>query len=677
MRIGIVGAGYVSRYHARAVQTFSDAELVGIADPDQNRANEIASKFGISGVYRNLSEMLAQAHPEVIHILTPPSFHCALTMEALEAGCHVLVEKPMAASMEECDQMIAKAQEKRRVLSVNHSMSFDPMVPKALRLIAQGVCGDLIAVDYFRSSDYPPYSGGPMPATYREGGYPYRDLGVHGLYLLEKFLGPIHDVSTTYRSTGLDANLTFDEWRAIVFAQKGVGHVQLSWNVRPMMNELLIQGTCGTIRVDFNLQTITIRKTLPGPKIAQLVWGAIGSGFQQILGTLSTVVRFATGRLVPSPSIHYSVIAFHQALRQGVPPPVSAEEGRRIVHRVEQAACRADADKNQLRASSIPQCAARILITGAGGFLGSALRQRLEQRGEGLRLLVHRPRREVSQANVEVIAGDLGDPEFVDHAVAGSEIVYHVGAAMRGSAADFRRGTVVGTQNIIEACLRHGVKRLVYVSSLSVLDHAGHRADTKITEFSPLEPHPDLRGHYTQTKLEAENLVLAACREYGLPGVIVRPGQIFGPGAEHVAPSGVISLAGRWLVVGNGDRNLPLVFVEDVVDALVAAAEQDHVCGSIAHLVDPTPVTQREFIGYARRKLGDKVRALYVPPFLLYILASGLELLSKVLKRSVPLTRYRIASIRPLWPFDGSAAERILGWKPRTGTRKGIELTFG
>jgi len=90
-----VGAGYVSAYHLRAVRSLGFAELAGIADLDQERAHKMAQEFGVPAVYKTLAEMAA-AKPDVVHILTPPGTHCALTLQALEMGCHVFVEKPMA-----------------------------------------------------------------------------------------------------------------------------------------------------------------------------------------------------------------------------------------------------------------------------------------------------------------------------------------------------------------------------------------------------------------------------------------------------------------------------------------------------------------------------------------------------------------------------------------------------
>jgi nucleoside-diphosphate-sugar epimerase len=253
--------------------------------------------------------------------------------------------------------------------------------------------------------------------------------------------------------------------------------------------------------------------------------------------------------------------------------------------------------------------------------------------------------------------------------------VYHVGAGMRGGAEAFESGTVWGTKNVVAACLRHGIRRLVYVSSLSVLDQAGHRKGVPITESSPIEPHPELRGAYSQTKLIAENVVLDAVRNQNLPAVILRPGQIFGSGAEKTPPSGIIGLAGRWLVMGSGRLPLNLVYVEDAVDALLLAATKPDVSGRVFQLVDPATLTQREYIE-AAKKHGSAPRVSYVPKLVLYTLALGVELLGRVVHRNVPLSRYKIRSLAPISPFDGSAARDQLGWTPAVGTREGLLRTF-
>ena len=247
---------------------------------------------------------------------------------------------------------------------------------------------------------------------------------------------------------------------------------------------------------------------------------------------------------------------------------------------------------------------------------------------------------------------------------------------MKGWREDFQAGTIWGTRNVIDACIRHGVRRLVYVSSLGVLDHAGHVDGVPVTETSPVEPNPDLRGFYTQTKLEAERMVLAAIAERGLQAVIIRPGQIFGPGAEKVTPNGVIKLAGQWIVAGDGNRRLPVVYVEDVVDGLVAAETAPAAVGKAIHLIDPTPLTQNEYLEWCAPALG-KTPIRRTPVALLMLAGWMCDKLAGLMKRSLPLSRYKVRSLKPLSPVDVSLAKQVLDWTPAVGSKRGLELTFG
>lgn len=677
IRVGLVGAGYVSTYHIRALRSINGVDLVAIADFNIDRAREVALKFGIPSACRSLAEM-ADLHPDVIHILTPPASHCELAIEALDMGCHVLVEKPMAQTPEDCDRMIAKAKAAGLVLSVNHSARMDPIIQRALCELKKGVCGEILGVDYFRSSDYPPYMGGPLPAPYREGAYPFQDLGVHGLCLLEAFLGNIKTLDVRFSSSGQDPNLVFDQWRAVAECQKGFGHMYLSWTARPILNELVVHGTRGVMSIDCFLQTCTIRAKTAAPRFVQLVLGTMGSAAHLLYKVPWNVMRFATGKLMSSPAIHASVRAFYAALLSDSPPPSDAQEGRRIVGWMAGVSRRANEERDERLGVGEPIPPSRILVTGATGMVGRALTRRLSANGERVRVLVRRRNESFDQEPfVEQVCGDLGDPEAVDRAVQGVEIVYHVGAAMGGGRAEFQRGTVCGTSNIISACLRHSVKRLVYVSSLTVLDHAGHLPGQPVTELSALEPHAEQRGLYTQSKLEAEKLVKEAVRDRQLPAVILRPGQIFGAGAEKIPPSGMIRVAGSWLALGSGKSQLPLVYVEDVVDALLAAAERDNIIGSILNLVDPEVVTQNEYVELCRRVPGNHIRLIRVPRLVFYCLGTFAEIVGRMVRRAPPISRYRIRSARPLAPCDCSAAKEKLGWIPRIGTRAGLAREFG
>jgi predicted dehydrogenase/nucleoside-diphosphate-sugar epimerase len=678
LRVGIVGAGYVARYHLAALARLPFVEIVGICDTNLEAARALAASFGVDFVAANLDELVAARPPHAVHVLTPPASHCELTLKALDLGCHVFVEKPMAESVAECDAMIERAQARGRVLSVDHSDLFDPVVMQARRLLQAGACGEPLAVDIVRSSDYPAYAGGPLPAMVRQGSYPFRDLGVHGLYVIESLLGPIDRLDVRYRSTGRQPNLRFDEWHATADCARGTGRLLLSWNARPMHNRLVVHGTAGTIEADRFLQICRLERVLPGPKFVGIVLTAFMHGLRDVFRVPWNVLRFATGHLRASPGIQSGAEAFVRALHEGAPPPVSAADGRRPIALMEAACARADDERaRELDARLAPLEPADVLVTGASGFLGRRVVAALRARGERVRVLVRAPHAALQATpGLQVVIGDLGDPRIVEHAVAGVRTVYHVGAAMRGDARDFEAGTLWGTRNVIDACVRHMVRKLVYVSSLSVLDHAGRDPAVAVTEASPYEPRPGERGAYTQTKLAAEAMVIEAIGERGLPAVILRPGQIVGPGAERTTPNGTLAIAGRWIAVGPRSQTLPLVYVDDVVDGLLLAADRPEATGRIFNLVDPHTVTQGEYLDRARARLGGELRLHRLPAGVFIALAAGVELLGRMLGRGVPLTRYRARSLRPLANFDTTAAQTMLGWAPRIGLRRGLDLTF-
>jgi nucleoside-diphosphate-sugar epimerase len=201
------------------------------------------------------------------------------------------------------------------------------------------------------------------------------------------------------------------------------------------------------------------------------------------------------------------------------------------------------------------------------------------------------------------------------------------------------------------------------VSSLSVLHWAAFPDGARVTEDAALEPAPWARGNYTRAKLAAESLVRDAVVSHRLDAVVVRPGQIVGP--DRVGPGTVDGVrAGRLLLV-LGDRAsiLPLVHVDDVVEALVRAARSTVPSGAVYHVVDEHVVT-REALA---RRIADGTRVVFVPPTMLDGLGLVGELVGRVLRREPPLSRYRVRSTAARVRFDCGRAARELGWRPNAG----------
>ncbi len=673
LRAGLVGAGYICEYHVMALRAVPGVTLAAICDLDRAKAAAIAERFAIPGVYTSLKEMAAAEKLDVVHVLTPPAFHALVAIEALELGLHVFVEKPLATTVEDCDRIADAARRAGKTVGVNHSLLADPFVRRALDIARSGALGDLLTVDYFRSSDYPPWPGGPVPPQYRDGGYPFRDLGVHALYLMAAFLGEIRDVQAWFATKGGDPNLLCDEWRAVVRCAKGSGQIQLSWNVRPLQSLLVVQGTRGVLRADLFSMAVTTRRTSPMPKAIERAWNPLREALSTLVQVPSNVLRFLRKKILPYQGLRTMIADYYAALAAGRPAPSTVEDARPIVDWTERVARVADEHKKNLLASFPQTLTGKTLLTGASGFLGKHLLARLLSElpeGEKLRVFVRRdpPASVKNDPRIEVILGDLGDAAAMDRAVAGVSLIYHVGGAMSGSPEDFERGCAAGTRNLLASIKKHAMPKLVYISSLSVMHWSAGVAGVPAREDFPLEQYPERRGAYTQHKLAAELLVRAAVKDDGVSAVILRPGQIAGPGTEMLAPSVGRRAGKRIVILGDGRQILPLVWVDDVVDAIRLAEKRSIWTGEIFLLVDAPMYTQEQVARLAE----PNAPIVRVPRFVVNLLAIGVEMLGAVLRRPVPLSRYRVASSLSPITFDCTAAREKLGWSPKVGVAEGL-----
>jgi nucleoside-diphosphate-sugar epimerase len=520
--------------------------------------------------------------------------------------------------------------------------------------------------------------GGPLPPQYRDGGYPFRDVGTHALYLMEAFLGEIQNVHTRFATQGGDPNLLYDEWRALVACAHGSGHVQLSWNVRPQQHFLIVQGTKGVLRADLSSMTMTVKKSTPLPKAMERPLFGMREGMQVATQVPANAIRFVRKKILQYHGLQMLVADFYRTLESGEPTPVPVERARPIVEWIERAAREADASKSAFLQKFPKSLTAPILVTGAAGFIGRHLVRRLLSEGARLRVFVRRePSSEwMNNQNVEVVIGDLGDPEAVDRAVAGTETIYHIGGAMKGGAHDFERGTVVGTRNVLASMKRHRVGKLIYVSSLSVIWASNARKGEKLTENAPLETMPEKRGVYSQTKLEAERIVTEAVKNDGLRAVILRPAKVIGPGVQPLGFEIAFRAKGRMVIVGNGSMAPPMVYVEDLVDAIKLAAASDALDGSIFHIVDSEEVTRNELAREYLNHLMPGGKMMRVPITMFYGLALLVQILFKFLGRPAPLSTYKLRSAFAPLSFDSTAAEKRLGWKPKVGVRAGLRETL-
>lgn len=242
----------------------------------------------------------------------------------------------------------------------------------------------------------------------------------------------------------------------------------------------------------------------------------------------------------------------------------------------------------------------KILLTGATGFIGRHIARRLclEERAV-VRVFLRNSAKaeEFLKLNAEVVPGDLSDPASVERAVEGSTLVIHAAAQVSSvpSRETFERSNIAGTENLLRAAGAAGVARFVHVSSIAVF---GLATSGEITDQSPRLHSGDAYG---DTKLDAEERVLACAREGRLPIVILRPSAVYGPGSTHwsVVPLKRVK-KGKMFFVGGGRGLLNYVYIDNLVDAVLLATRDDRAVGE-AFIVNDGATTWREFFGaYAR-----------------------------------------------------------------------------
>lgn len=316
------------------------------------------------------------------------------------------------------------------------------------------------------------------------------------------------------------------------------------------------------------------------------------------------------------------------------------------------------------------------LVTGGGGFLGKAIVGLLLGRGARVRTLARGSYPELAARGVETVRGDIADSAVVMRAMEGCDTVFHVAAkpGMWGPLESYRTTNVVGTDNVIEACRRHGVAKLVYTSTPSVVHGGGdiEGADESL-------PYPDhFEGPYPETKAEAERRVLAAnCPE--LATVALRPHLIWGPGDNHLLPRLLErARSGRMVYVGRDDKLIDTTYIDNAAGAHVAASDRlapGAACAGRAYFLsqgEPWPASRITNALLEAAGLPPVTRR--IPVSVAYTIAASAEASWRLLGfgGEPPVTRFVVGQMSTAHWYDISAARRDLGYEVTVGIEEGL-----
>jgi len=318
----------------------------------------------------------------------------------------------------------------------------------------------------------------------------------------------------------------------------------------------------------------------------------------------------------------------------------------------------------------------KVFITGINGFIGSNLAARLIAEGAEVSGLVRKTSdlSFLEGLKVKLFFGDLSNRALLDKATQGVDVVYHVAglASDWGPIELFRKINVEGTKNLLESSLKSGVNRFVFISSAAVHGFGGfHNATEESPKMTTIFP-------YCITKKEAEDLVNRFHKERGLPTLIIRPGNVFGPRDRTTfVKMAQLLEKGQMVYINRGKPLTCPTYIENLVDAILLAVNRKDTVGETFIITDGLEITWKEYIDKIADGLSVRRPLFSFPYSLAYSAGAVCEAILKLFRSNSPpiITRYRIANVAKDYHFSIKKAKTRLGYQPRISLDEAMKRT--
>ena len=393
VRAAIVGTGYIADYHARGIQQADGVDLVAVCDVNLVLAQRFGAQWGVPR-FSSLETMLAEQHVDVVHVLVPPDLHHRLAKSAMEAGVHVLLEKPMCASAEEASDLVAFAADNGLKLGVNHSMLFEGAFQRLRDHIHAGDLGPIDQVTFSYLSELPFIRFGPFGNwMLREPGNALLEIGSHPISGLIDLIGVPDELDVVADRDLIlpGGGRAYRRWRIRARAGRTVADINIDLRPGFPQRTIAVRGLLGAATADLDANTCIIDRRVPGSPDFERYARSKSQSAQHRQQARSTLVDYllskAKVRKKGSPyqlSLQNSIASFYAGLRSpdGLDRRISGDLGRSVVDICEtiigKAALkgRVETVRGQPEAKLKPT----VLVIGGTGFIGKTLiRQLLDQ----------------------------------------------------------------------------------------------------------------------------------------------------------------------------------------------------------------------------------------------------------------------------------------------------------
>ncbi len=680
-RTALIGAGFISSCHIEALRSgVPDTRITAIVDRNQALAETQARRWGIPHMFGDIEALIAADVADVAHVIVPPEAHATVACRLLDAGFHVLLEKPMATSAMDCQTLLARAAASNRVLGINQNFVFHPAYRKARRiLLDERRLGPIRSLHVTFSVPLRQLAAGQFGHwMFRKPVNILLEQAVHPLSQMVDLLGrPTRVASRLEAPLLLTPRMPFqDRWLADFAFEERVAQLYLAFGQNYHAWRFTAICDDGLLVCDMSAGRIMVQGRGQWPEFADdLVTGVrlAGGLARQSIGTAA---KHLTGLLKLRPrsdaffvSMRESIAAFYRGLVSGKAAIDGAfgAELVRICETLAQPLETAATDQTDAPHKTSSTAKPELVVFGGTGFIGSHLVQRLVAEGRPVRVVsrgADANRAPFDSVLVEIMRGDVSSQADVQRAVEGMKQA--VNLAHGGGGKDWpeiKRAMVDSALGVAEAADGAGLERLVHVGSIAGL-YLGNPADT-VTGATPPDADPS-RALYARAKAEADRALEAFARTAGLELVLLRPGLVVGKGTPALH-GGLGYFNNEQHVIGwNGGSNpLPFVLVDDVVDAILRALVAPEAAGKSYNLVGDVRLTAREFVAALAEATGRPL--VFHPQSVDWLYAS--ELFKWTLKRASgkkadsPSKRDLLSrGLRAR--IDCEDAKRDLGWQP-------------
>lgn len=638
LRIAVIGAGKMGLQHVRAISGLSGVTLVGVADPGADPAR-IEAALPKGTTFLNDPAQLLELKPDVVHIVTPPATHGDLARRALQAGCHIYVEKPFAESAEEARAILASAVERNLQVCAGHQLLFERPMRRLHELFP--LIGRPVHVES--------YVAFRMVRRNITAVDQSKDILPHAVYLLLDVLSRASGGATVEVRAEGHAN---GDLHARVAAGNISGTVTLTLAGRPVQQFLRVVGTNGTVHADF-VSGATIGSIGPGASAVSVLVNPYSTALQTVAGATAGFWRRLRHAGSSYPGLREILEAFYSSVRDGGPPAIAPADIQNTVAVCERIGAALDAAyrsaeshasvRLQSEAARLPRADADkgiTLVTGGSGFLGKRVAAEIRATGSKVRVLSRGTVPFQSRlAGVEYVRADLA--RLLDSALfAGVTGIVHCAAETAGGQAEHELNSIAATRNLIEAASAAGVNRIVHVSSVAVLASTGD----VLGESSRVDAGNLERGPYVWGKAESEMLA----RQAGGKRVkILRLGPLVDFEAFEAPGRLGRELSRLYVAVGPKRAHLPVCDVGTAARIARWSIQNFDAAPAIVNLVEPNPPTRGELVErlIARR---PELRVMWVPATVVRAASAAGKLLQRVM----------FPNRRPLDIYAAFASER-------------------